>query len=216
MKIIDLSYTLDESCMTCGTPWHEKVRLKPLGTIETVGRNTHSITLGSHTGTHMDAPLHFLEGTEGIDCVNLEKLCGPCTVIDMAHKGQGDVVTLQDVEQLEITQRMLFRFCWFRHWKTDIFYNQFPFFSEGAAQYLVEQGLQVLALDTPSPDDGSAIGKMDDSPVHKILLKNNVTIIEYWTHTDLLDTAKRYNLFALPLKLKDCDGAPSRIIMVEV
>jgi cyclase family protein len=215
MKIIDLSYTLDESCMTCGTPWHEKVKLVPLGTIETVGRNTHSITLGSHTGTHMDAPLHFLAGADSIDKVNLEKLCGSCKVVDMSYKGKGDIVTLEDVRPIEITTRMLFRFCWFRHWKTDMFYKGFPFFSEDAAKYLVDCGLKVLALDTPSPDDGNAIGKMDDSPVHKILLKHDVTIIEYLTNTDRLDPNKSYDLFALPLKLRGCDGAPSRVIMVE-
>jgi len=78
MKIIDLSYIIDEQCMTCGTPWHERVKLTPLGTLTTVGRNTYSITLGSHTGTHMDAPSHFLDGAEGIDQVDLDKICGPC------------------------------------------------------------------------------------------------------------------------------------------
>ena len=96
-----------------------------------------------------------------------------------------------------------------------MFYKGFPFFSEDAAKYLVDCGLKVLALDTPSPDDGNAIGKMDDSPVHKILLKHDVTIIEYLTNTDRLDPNKSYDLFALPLKLRGCDGAPSRVIMVE-
>ena len=86
MKVVDLSYTLDEDCMTCGTPWHEKVKLTPLGTLAMVGRNTHSITLGSHTGTHMDAPLHFLDGTAGIDQVDLDMLCGSCKVVEKTHK----------------------------------------------------------------------------------------------------------------------------------
>lgn len=215
MRIIDLSYRLDETCMTCGTPWHEKVKLRPLGTLDTVGRNTHSITLGSHTGTHMDAPLHFIQGAEGIDKVSLEKICGPCTVVDMSHKGRGSVVDKADVEGMEISRRMLFRFLWFRQWQTDTFYKGFPYFSEEAAQFLVDMGMRVIALDTPSPDDGSAIRCMDDSPVHRIFLKNDVTIIEYLTDTDKLDPAKKYSLFALPLKIKDCDGAPSRVIMVE-
>lgn len=215
MKVIDLSYTIDENCMTCGTPWHEKVKIIPMGRLATVGRNTHSIMLGSHTGTHMDAPLHFLEGAEGIDQVDLDKICGSCKVVDMTHKGVGDIVTLQDVQSTGITKRMLFRFDWFRHWQTAQFYKGFPFFSEEAARYLVDGGLRVLALDTPSPDTGDAIGKMDDSPVHRILLKAGVTIIEYLTNTDQLDLAKAHTIFPLPLKLKDCDGAPSRVIMLE-
>lgn len=215
MKVIDLSYTIDANCMTCGTPWHEKVKIIPMGRLATVGRNTHSIMLGSHTGTHMDAPLHFLEGAEGIDQVDLDKICGSCKVVDMTHKGVGDIVTLQDVQSTGITKRMLFRFDWFRHWQTAQFYKGFPFFSEEAARHLVDGGLRVLALDTPSPDTGDAIGKMDDSPVHRILLKAGVTIIEYLTNTDQLDLAKAHTIFPLPLKLKDCDGAPSRVIMLE-
>ena len=144
MKVVDLSYTLDENCMTCGTPWHEKVKLTSLGTLATVGRNTHSITLGSHTGTHMDAPLHFLDGTAGIDQADLDKLCGSCTVVDMTHKKAGDVVSLQDVKSLDVTKRMLFRFDWFRHWQTAQFYKNFPFFAEEAAQHLVDGGMRVL------------------------------------------------------------------------
>jgi len=215
MKIIDLSYTIDKNCMTCGTPWHEKVKLAPLGTLATVGRNTHSITLGSHTGTHMDAPLHFLDKTAGIDQVDLDKICGSCQVVNMTHKGTGDIVSLQDVKPLAVTKRMLFRFDWFRHWQTTQFYKDFPFFSEDAARYLVDGGMRVLALDTPSPDTGAAIGKMDDSPVHKILLKSDVTIIEYLTNTDQLDLTKSHTIFPLPLKLRDCDGAPSRVIVLE-
>lgn len=215
MKFIDLSYCIDEDCMTCGTPWHQKVVLKHLGKIDEVGRNTHSIMLGSHTGTHMDAPLHFFQGTDGIDKVELEKVCGSCKVVDMTHKKKGDVVTKSDLEKIEICQRMLFRFDWHKNWKTDTFYKGFPFFSEDAAWYLIEKGLKVIALDTPSPDDGSAIGLKDDSPVHKIFLKNDITIIEYLTNTDQLRTDREYSLIALPLKLKDCDGSPARVIMME-
>lgn len=216
LKIIDLSYTIDNNCMTCGTPWHEKVKLKHIGKIRDVGRNTHSIVLGSHTGTHMDAPLHFFDGETGIDEVDLEKICGKCCVVNMSNKKGGSVITKEDLQNVIIEKRMLFRFDWFKHWQKEDFYKGFPFFSIEAAEYLVEQGLKVIALDTPSPDDGSAIGMKDDSPVHKLFLKNNVTIIEYLTNTDKLDSHKDYQLIALPLKLKNCDGSPARVIMMEV
>lgn len=59
MNIIDLTLTVDETCMTCGTPWHVKPELNQLGKVSEVGRNTSSILLGSHTAAHMDAPLHI-------------------------------------------------------------------------------------------------------------------------------------------------------------
>lgn len=215
MKIIDLTYTIDETCMTCGVPWHEKVKINQLGTIESVGRNTHSITLGSHTGTHIDAPLHFLKHGSGIDTIDLEDVCGRCKIIDMSHKKMGDVVELEDVTKIDISKRMMFRFDWFRKWKDSGFYDGFPYFSVEAVSYLVENGMKVIALDTPSPDSGNAIGADEDSPVHKFLLKNGIVIIEYLTNTDLIVDNKDYNMIALPLKIKDCDGAPARVIMIE-
>lgn len=215
MKIHDLSITIDENCMACGTPWHVHVKLEHLGKINEVGRNTHSIFLGSHTGTHMDAPLHFYDGRKGIDAANLESICGPCKVVDMSFVKAGAEITIEDIKNLEICERMLFRFGWYKHWQKDDFYKCFPFFSVEAAEYLISKGLRVIALDTPSPDNGNAIGEKDDSPVHKLFLKNDVTIIEYLTETDALEAGKVYNLFALPLKIRDCDGAPARVIMTE-
>ena len=215
MQIIDLSLEIDGECMTCGTPWHERVHVEPMGQIHEVGRNTHRIVLGSHSGTHVDAPLHFYEGAEGIEQIDLAQICGDMVVVDLTHMKAGQVVKLEDVLEVEIGRRMLFRFDWFKKWKTEGYYKDFPYFSMDAVCYLVEKGMQVMALDTPSPDDGSSIARKDDSPVHKFLLKNGVVIIEYLNNTDRLKQEKNYQLFALPLKIKDCDGAPARIIAVE-
>lgn len=216
MKLVDLSYTLDDTCMTCGTAWHEKMRLEKLGTIAEVGRNTHRIIMGSHTGTHMDAPLHFYDGALGIDRVDIEMICGECQVVDMTKKGPGSIVAQRDVGEISVSERMLFRFDWFQYWNTNRFYSEFPYFSMEAAEHLVNNGMRVIALDTPSPDSGNAIGKKNDSPVHKLFLREGVTIIEYLTNTDALEEGKSYRLWAMPLKLKDCDGAPARVMMEEL
>lgn len=215
MKIIDLSLTIDNECMTCGTPWHQKVQIQQMGKIDEVGRNTHRILMGSHSGTHMDAPLHFYDGTAGIDQADLQHICGEMTVTDFSHMGAGSIVQYEDVKNLRITERMLFRFDWWKKWKTPDYYKSFPFFSTEAITCLIKQGMRVIALDTPSPDTGAAITDKDDSPIHKKLLENGVTIIEYLTNTDRLSRDRQYTLFALPLKIKDCDGAPARVIAVE-
>lgn len=215
MKIIDLSFALDEECMTCGTPWHVKPKIEPLGKIDEVGRNTHSIFLGSHTATHIDAPLHFFDGAVGIDQLDLDRVCGDCMVADFTAKKQGDVVNLADVQSLSVQKRMLFRFDWFKMWKHPAYYNGFPYFSIDAAKFLVEKGMRMIALDTPSPDSGNAIGKKEDSPVHKFFLSHDVTIVEYLTHTDALQGGATYQMIALPLKIRNCDGAPARVIVME-
>lgn len=215
MNIVDLSLNIDNECMTCGTDWHEKVFIKPLGTIDEVGRNTHSILLGSHTGTHVDAPLHFFQNGEGIDQLDLGKICGDVMVIDFSYIGQGQKVMLGDVLNISVGNRMLFRFDWFRKWKTEEYYKGFPYFSMEAVKYLVENGMQVMALDTPSPDSGDSIVSQEDSPIHKYLLKNRVTIIEYLSGTDRLNLDRQYQIFALPIKIKDCDGAPARVVAIQ-
>ena len=217
MKIIDLTITMDNECMTCGTPWHQKVSLERMGRREKVGRNTSRIVLGSHSGTHMDAPLHFFDGRYGIDQLDLSKCVGEITCVDFSHKEAGSTITLDDLSEIKITERMLFVFGWFKHWKTAGFYEGFPSFSLEAAQYLVKRGMKLIAMDTPSPDDGGAIYVQgeDDSPIHKYLLSNEVVIVEYLTNTDKINFYKKYKIFALPLKLKDVDGSPARVILEE-
>ena len=217
MKIIDLSLEIDNECMTCGTAWHEKVCIEQLGEMEKVGRNTTAIRLGSHTGTHIDAPKHFSNQGYGVDKLDLNILCGNITVVDFTHIGKGEMVVLSDVEKLEVTERMLFRFNWHKWWKTEGYYREFPFFSLEAAKYLIDSGMKLIALDTPSPDDGKNISSRgeEDSPVHKHFLSKDVIIIEYLTNTDALDLDKKYCLAALPLKLKDVDGAPARVVVME-
>lgn len=216
MSIIDLSYIIDNNTPTCGTSWHQNVQLKPMGTIDEVGRNTHSILLGSHTATHMDAALHFVPGGRTIDKLPLEVLCGPVTIVDFSRKGMGDVVTKHDLEHITITERMIFRFGWDRYWKTPMYYNAYPYFEKNAALYLLEKGMKLIGLDTPSPDDSKAITMTsDDSKIHKIFLKNNVIIIEYLCNVMKADLDKEYDIIALPLKLRGMDGAPARVIIVE-
>ncbi|MBR6491536.1 MAG: cyclase family protein [Bacteroidales bacterium] len=214
MKIIDLSFVIENGIPTCGTPWHQTVKLEQMGTIDTVGRNTHSILLGSHTGTHMDAPYHFVKGGRTIESTPLETLCGPISVIDFSKFKAGDVVQYDDVKDLKVTERMLFRFDWFKHWRTGDYYKAFPFFSEEAVSFLMANGIKLLAMDTPSPDDTKNINSID-SPNHKALLSKDIIIIEYLNNTDQIDLAKKHTLVALPLKLKGSDGSPSRVILFE-
>lgn len=216
MKIIDLSMTIDNECMTCNAPWHEKVSVERLGRLSEVGRNTSRILFGSHTATHMDAPLHFFENSFGIDEVDLDKCVGTVTCVDLRHKKAGDTVSLEDIKDIPTTERMLFVFGWYEWWKTDNYYKEFPFFEEDAILYLIEKGIKFMALDTPSPDDGSAIQKKDDSPMHKLLLEKEIVIVEYLCNTAQIDFSKNYEIIALPLKIHGSDGSPARVILKEI
>lgn len=217
MIIIDLSLELDNECMTCAMPWHENVRIKELGKLDEVGRNTSSILMGSHSGTHMDAPRHFFNEKPGIEQADLNLCCGKASVIDFSHKRKGEKVMLGDLKNIVVQKRMIFRFLWYKYWKTEQYYNDFPCFDREAVEYLIKNGMQVMALDTPSPDSaGNIRDKGDkDSPNHKLLLDAGVIIIEYLTNTEQLLVEEEYIFMALPLKIKNSDGAPARVIAIK-
>lgn len=217
MRIIDLTFDIETGMPTCGTPWHQTVEIEPMGTIDTVGRNTARILLGSHSGTHMDAPRHFVEDGDTIEALDINMLWGEASVIDMRHKGnQGDVVELEDVKKITVSERMIFVFGWYHNWKTDKYYKSFPYFSVDAVNYLIDNGMKFMAMDTPSPDDGSAISsREDDSPNHKILLNKKIVMVEYLNNTDELSPDKKYEIAAFPLKAMGSDGCPARVLIKE-
>ncbi len=216
--IYDLSYNIEENMPTCGTPWHQKVEITHLGKIDTVGRNTQRIVLGSHTGTHMDAPYHFIEDGITMEALDINLMWGNITVVDFRNKRQGDVVTLDDVKKIEVKERLLFVFGWYHNWKTDDFYKDFPYFETDAVKYLLNGGMKVMAMDTPSPDNGNAIKVIGecDSPNHLMLLKSKAFVIEYLCNTDVLVGGKEYEMISLPLKVKGSDGSPARVLIKEI
>lgn len=216
--IYDLTYTIEEGMLTCGTAWHQAVEITPMGTIQNVGRNTHCIVIGSHSGTHMDAPYHFIQNGKTMEELAIDSFWGEVNVIDFRHKKQGDIVTLEDIKNVVVSERLLFAFGWCRYWKTDKFYRGYPYFTTDAVEYLVRNGMKFMAMDTPSPDKADAINIIqgDDSPNHKILLQNEVIIVEYLNNTDILQSDKTYEIVALPLKVSGADGSPARVLIKEV
>jgi arylformamidase len=95
------------------------------------------------------------------------------------------------------------------------FYNEYPFLSENAARWLVDSGVRLIAMDTPSPDNPAhSRGTVKDSPNHKVLLGAGVVLVEYLANLKAL-TASEVELIVMPLKLKGCDGAPARCAAIE-
>lgn len=217
MSIYDLSFDIETGMPTCGTPWHQTVEVSQMGKIDSVGRNTHRIVLGSHSGTHLDAPYHFIGSGVTVENLDINLMWGKATVVDFRSKGAGSKVNLDDVKKIEVKERLIFVFGWYHNWKTDNYYKDFPYFETDAVEYLINKGMKVMALDTPSPDDGGFIGKSAgaDSPNHVMLLKNNILIIEYLNNTDILVGGREYDFIALPLKVKGSDGSPARVLVRE-
>ena len=214
---VDLSHSLHEEMTTFPSPNHPRLELTELARHETEGRATRRLVIGTHTGTHVDAPLHFLPDTRSVERLDLEALVGPAAVADLSGT---DPLTEVGVERLAAAlggepkhPRVILRFDWSRRFgDVDEFYGRSPYLSTEAVTWLVARGVRLLGMDTPSPDDPrNGFGSGNDSPNHKILLEAEVVLLEYLNNLDRLD-ADQVFLVALPLNLAGADGCPARAI----
>jgi arylformamidase len=218
MKIIDLSLPIEEGMMTFPTHWHPVVEITILGRHGIEGRETRKIVLGTHVGTHADAPRHFIPNGGTIDNVPLDVLIGPATVVDFTGCAPLQEITVASLKQKlnnQVPGRLILRTGWSDYFGNLKFYNEYPFLSEEAAQWLVEQGVRLIAMDTPSPDNPAhSRGTPKDSPNHKVLLGAQVVLVEYLSNLKSITTPE-VELIVLPLKLKGCDGSPVRCVAIE-
>ncbi len=166
-----------------------------------------SMAMGVHTGTHMDAPVHFQRGGVGIDQMPLEATLGLARVVEIR-----DPVSIQRAEleaaSLQPGERILFRTRNSeRCWKTDDFVEDFVFISQGAARYLVERGVRTVGVDYLS------VGgfREDAEATHLALLQGGVWIIEGLNLSPV--RAGTYELVCLPLRIAGGDGAPARAVL---
>jgi len=214
IKTIDLTYCIEEDMLTFAAPWHPKVSIKQLGSIDVEGRETRELHLGTHTGTHMDAPLHFVKEGSGIDEIDLDKLIGEVTIIDFSFLKENEAVTSEMLQEAHIAKKMIFKFGWGKHWGNKRFYSGYPFFTVDAAGYLASKGVELIGMDTPSPDDSRIkFGSAEDSQVHKIFLSAGVVLVEYIANLDSVDNNESWSIIVMPLRLKGADGSPARVCL---
>jgi arylformamidase len=169
--------------------------------------NTSRLAMGVHTATHMDAPVHFIDGAAGMDVMPLDAVVGEARVIEIADPDQVTVGELSD-HQIRPGERVLFRTeNSTRCWQRDVFVEDFVFISEAAARYLAQIGVRTVGIDYLSVG-----GYHDHLPeIHEVLLGAGIWLIE---GLDLSAVrAGRYEMICLPIKLNGADGAPARAIL---
>jgi len=189
-------------------PSDPPVRIERVLDVERGDSHTLSeIVMGSHSGTHMDAPLHFIEHGIGIDRMPLDITVGRARVIEIQ-----DAESIKPEEllphKIRRGERILFKTrnsSW--AWQTDEFVEDFVFISREAATYLSKIGVRLVGVDYLSV--GAFTG--EGSQTHRSLLEEGVWIIE---GLDLSQLAPgRYYLVCLPLRIQAGDGAPARAIL---
>ncbi len=218
-KLIDLTMMIEEGMQTFCAHWHPFVEITQMGRHGIENRETRKIILGTHTGTHVDAPLHFVETGETVENIPLDCLVGPATVLDFSHAADFQEISVSDLEETigsNPKERLIFRFDWDkRALGTSRYYTDHPFLSEDACIWLVENGCRLIALDAPQPDNPvNGLGAEKDGVNHRILLGSNIIIVEYLIHLNLIKK-KVVDLVVAPLKIKGADGAPARCFVME-
>ncbi|NOY84792.1 MAG: cyclase family protein [Nitrospirae bacterium] len=174
--------------------------------------NVTEIQMSVHTGTHIDAPRHFIPEGLAVDQLPLDGLIGLCRVVDLLHlKISIDRVDLEPLDLGGLT-RILFKTqnSLKEGYRKQPFQSDYIALSTQAAEYLKNAGVQLIGIDAFSIEAYENIGHA----THHLLLENNIIIIE---GLDLKDVpAGDYELIALPIKLKDADGAPTRVVLREL
>lgn len=171
--------------------------------------NVSKLAFGAHTGTHVDAPNHFIEGTRRVDQLDLNKLIGPCRVIRIAD----DVQTIEPdhFDNIEGIERVIFKTKNSAFWSDTEFHSDFAHLSPAAAEKLVENGAKLVGIDYLSIERFHS----GDHAVHKAFLSKEIIILE---GLDLRDVEPGdYELICLPLKYKggEGDGAPARTVLIQ-
>ena len=165
-------------------------------------------SMGAHSGTHLDAPMHFIANGAPIDQVALEPLIGAARVIAIADSVQGIDAAELNKHDWRGAKRVLFRTrSSLRGWMDSAFHRDFAFIAPDAAQLLADAGVVLVGVDYISAEQFGAAAPR----THQILLGRGIPIVE---GLDLRSVqAGDYDLIVLPLKVKGHEGAPARAIM---
>jgi arylformamidase len=207
MQIYDVTRTLHPEMATWpGEPGPTLTPIKQMALGHPA--DVSHLALGVHTGTHVDAPSHFIPGGAGVDATPLDALVGPATVVWIKNEGAIQVAELERTE-LQGAERVLFRTRNSDDGAAGDFKENFVYLDGDAARWLVSRGVCLVGVDYLSVEAFAA----SEPVTHRTLLGAGVVIVE---GLDLHEVAPgEYFLTCLPLKLAGADGAPARVILTK-
>lgn len=214
--MIDLSHRI-ASGMTV-YPGDPEVRLAPALTLERDGVGVMGVAMGSHTGTHLDAPCHTVAGGRTLDDISLDELCGEALVIRATGAGPGEALDEHalGLDRLERVPAIVAVHTGWDQYFGSPQYLRHPYLTRGAAERLCELGMHVLAVDTLNPDRTPDGDEVDGAPadsgfvVHEVVLGSDRLIVENLRGLAQIEDQARLAFFPLPVGAGD--GAPVRAI----
>ena len=206
MKIYDVSVSISNDLPVY--PGDPEIKITRTHSLEKgdIARVSH-LSFNTHIGTHIDPPYHFVMDGKTLDHVPLDLLIGPARVIDV---GDVDSISLAALEgaDLDGVTRVIFKTRNSRFWQeSNEFRKDFVYLEPEGAELLVKRGIKLVGIDYLSIEKFN----FDAPTTHWTLLGNNIIIVE---GLDLSEVHPGdYELICLPLKIKDGDGGPARVVL---
>jgi len=163
----------------------------------------HRYSMGTHTGTHLDAPAHIISGGKTLDDVPLSSFTGKTVKVDL-----NSISELEKVD--EKVDGIIIDTGWYRHFNEPKIYfgSKRPEIPESLVKIAVEMSVKYFGCDLPSVDEsGSA-----DKPIHNLLLGADIIVYESLTNLDQLPILTPFDFFGFPLSFKSLDGSPVRAV----
>ena len=213
MKILDLTLTVSDKIPTF--PGSPQPTFIPWENIKDDGYNLELLFLSSHTGTHLDAPYHFIENGTKIHEISPNRLIRDAVLIK-SRKKSGEAITKTDIlkfekmhEKIPNGSTVIFWTGWQKMLHDDSYFIKNPGLSTTAAKYLVSKKTNLVGIDSPSIDFQAS----KQFSVHHIFSKNGILILENLANLEKIKSWK-FQLVVLPLKLKNATGSPVRAVAV--
>jgi arylformamidase len=203
MKVLDLTHPISAD-LPVYFPWHPRTELEQTATYQDNKCEVRRLTVGTHSGTHIDAPSHVFEGQPTLDQYDPSLWYVDVQVLDFTPREPSKAITRKEISEKfqKKGTGVLVKTGWDVHFGKKDFYTTYPPISNEAAEYLVEMEIPVLAADTPFTLD-----------VHYIILKHGIPLITNVNNTARLKEGM-IKLIAAPLLIKGADGAPARVLAV--
>ena len=208
MRVIDLSLKISQSLKVfpgsphpCFVPWTS---------FSKHGYDSEALFMSTHTGTHMDAPSHFVPGRPSIDRIVVSRFVANAVILRIPKKFN-ELVEASDLNDQEIraNDAVVIVTGWEKKIRAPNYMTENPGLSASAARFLIRKKVSIAAIDGPSID----VGDDAEFTAHKILLSENILVVENLCNLDRIST-DRFMLVVAPLKIQSSTGSPVRALAV--
>jgi len=209
--IIDLTHPVNEHMTVYPGTFGPKI--ESLANVKEHGYAELKVTMVLHTGTHIDAPCHILNGTKTLSDFSIAQFCGAAVVVDCRGLEKIDVSVLEaNRDLISGADFVIFRTGWQEKWNTEAYLGNCPIPTREAAHWLASMKLKAVGMDSFSVDPVIAADEVGNNlQNHEILLGAEVLLLENLTNLDKLPAGK-FQLFCFPLKIDKADGSPVRAV----